>query len=204
MDYPFLTPFVATLLQNLGFFALASLYVWIGAKRTAGTTPFPGPRPPADWFKSWLIVIWLVGLMLPLGTLIWAGLVQGQDQVTIGLGAYLIMVFTQIGTEIFVWKRWKSPIWVIIPCLYLTWRVWQCVWGLHILEGEGSVIVTVTYIALLVLWIINIGVHFTNIPMTLRWDYHPKSATFPALHNPIVLAENAHDALDPHSGAKVQ
>ena len=202
MDYSFSSPLTVTLAQNLVFVALASLYIFIGAKRAAGTAPFPGPRPPGSWFKAWLIVIWLIGLMLPLVTLLVVGVWKGNEAVSIGIGAYLAGVIAQIATEIFVWKRWKSPIWVIVPCLYLTWRVWQCVWGLQLLAGQGPLLAEVTYYALLVLWVINIGVHFTNIPMTLRWDYHPKSATFPALHNPIVLAKAAHDNFDPQKGAK--
>lgn len=204
MDYPFSSPLIATVTQNLGFFTLASLYIFIGAKRAVGTAVFPGPRPPEPWFKLWLIVIWIVGLVLPIVTLVMVGLWQGKGAVTLGIGAYLIGVFAQIASEVFVWKRWKSPIWVIVPCLYLTWRVWQCVWGLQLLAGQGPVLAEVTYWALLVLWVINIGVHFTNIPMTLRWDYHAKSATFPALHNPVVLAKDAHDLVDPQLGAKSQ
>jgi hypothetical protein len=204
MQWPNLDPLTASALQNGVFFFFACLYVAIGARRAQGTANFPGPRPPAGWFKIWLVVIWLVGLMAPLGALIYDGVMRGVTAATIGLGFYLLMVFAQIATEIFVWKRWKSPIWVIVPCLYLTWRLWQCVWGLMLLEGVDAPVSVATFLALMALWIINIGVHFTNIPMTLRWDYHPKSATFPALHNPNALAKGAHDAHDPQAGAKSQ
>ena len=66
-------PVSGALAHNIAFFVIASVYIWIGARRTAGTALFPGPRPPPVWFKVWLVVIWLVGLALPLGTLIIEG-----------------------------------------------------------------------------------------------------------------------------------
>jgi hypothetical protein len=174
----FTDPLAAAVAQNIAFFAIASLYVWIGARRAAGTALFPGPRPPPDWFKVWLVVIWLVGLVLP--------------------------IVAQVATELFVWKRWRSPIWVIVPCLYLAWRLWQIWWAWSLPGVAGSDLASFTCAALFVLWVINIGVHFTNIPLTLRWDHHPRSATFPSLHDPLVLTRNAHDPLDVARGAKTE
>jgi hypothetical protein len=189
-------PLRSALLQNVVFFLIASLYVWIGARRAAGTAPFPGPRPPPTWFKIWLVVIWLVGLVLPLVTLVIEGMLNGNRPVAVGLAAYLVMFVAQVATEIFVWKRWRSPIWVIVPCLYLTWRLWQCAWGMSLPGVDGSALAVTTWIALFALWVINIGVHFTNIPLTLRWDQHPKDASFKSLHHPVAILPNAHDPLD--------
>ena len=189
-------PLRSALLQNVVFFLIASLYVWIGARRAAGTAPFPGPRPPPTWFKIWLVVIWLVGLVLPLVTLVIEGMLNGNRPVAVGLAAYLVMFVAQVATEIFVWKRWRSPIWVIVPCLYLTWRLWQCAWGMSLPGVDGSALAVTTWIALFALWVINIGVHFTNIPLTLRWDQHPKDASFKSLHHPVAILPSAHDPLD--------
>lgn len=186
----------SALLQNAVFFAIASLYVWIGARRTLGTAPFPGPRPPPNWFKVWLVVIWLVGMVLPLVTLVTVGVLGGNTAVAVGLGAYLVMFIMQVATEIFVWKRWRSPIWVIVPCLYLSWRLWQCVWGMGLEGVQDSTLALGTWIALFVLWVINVGVHFTNIPLTLRWDHHPRDAQFKALHHPLAILPHAHDPPD--------
>jgi hypothetical protein len=42
-----------------------------------------------------------------------------------------------------------------------------------------------------VLWVINIGVHYTNIPNTMRWNRHPADERFPSLNDPRVFVENA-------------
>jgi hypothetical protein len=193
---------MATAIHNAVFFAIASLYVAIGAKRAAGTAPFPGPRPVAAWFKIWLVVIWLVGLILPLAAFVYDGLVRGVPQAAAALGFYLLMVAAQIATELFVWRRWKSPIWVIVPCLYLAWRLFQVYWGFGLVAGLDVPFTAFTLYALFALWVINVGVHFTNIPMTLRWDYHAKDQTFPSLKAAVPFGEGAQDALDPSHGAK--
>jgi hypothetical protein len=32
--------------------------------------------------------------------------------------------------------------------------------------------------------------------LTLRWDQHPKDASFTSLHHPVAILPNAHDPLD--------
>jgi hypothetical protein len=118
---------------------------------------------------------------------------RANAALAIGLGAYLVMFVAQVATEIFVWKRWRSPIWVIVPCLYLAWRLWQCAWGMGLPGAFDSTLAKLTWSALFGLWVINIGVHFTNIPLTLRWDHHPHDANFKALRHPVAILPNASD-----------
>lgn len=102
-------------IQEITFLILAgALLVWAQWRLPKPAATFPGPRPVGPVFKVWLVIIWTVGLLLPL-------------------------------------------------------------------------------LALFVLWVINIGAHYTNIPATLRWDYHARDSVFPSLHDPRVFVTNAQD-----------
>ncbi len=167
---------------NLAFLAFAAAVLLWARQRTRPGPPFPGPRPVGPAFKAWLVVIWLVGLILPLAALVVDGVLGGSAAVRAALGWYLALFVAQVGAEIFVWKRWRSPVWVIVPCLFLPWRLFQVVMGL--VSVETPPLSEATLWALLGLWLVNIGVHYSNIPNSLRWDYHPRDATFPALPGP--------------------
>ena len=176
-------------LANLGFLLVAAAIIAWAQWRTRPGPRFPGPRPVGRGFKAWLVVIWLVGLVLPLVALVVDGVLGGHRPVRIALGFYLLLFVAQVATEIFVWKRWASPVWVIVPCLYLPWRLAQIWMGLG--EVDGPALSVATLRALFALWVINIGVHFSNIPNTLRWDAHPADADFAALRTPNAFAKGA-------------
>ncbi len=167
------SPTATTLLfENLIFFTIATLILAVGIKRYPGARPFPGPVTPwPAWFKVWFKVIWVVGFLLPILILVGWGGVAGESIVWLAIGPYFLLFFLQIGTEQVIWKKYQSPMWVAVPCLYLPWRVWQCVRGLETIDPRTDLaFVEYTLWALLILWIINIGVHFTGIPASMRWN----------------------------------
>jgi hypothetical protein len=183
------------LLQELVFFAVAcAALVWAQWRLPKPSAPFPGPRPVGSVFKVWLVVIWVVGLVLPLAALTADGLLGGRADVRWALGPYFVMFFAQVASELTVWKRWRSAVWVIVPCLYLPWRLYQVHRGIGTLDAPAPLFTLYTLYALFVLWVINIGVHYTNIPGTLRWDFHAPDSRFPSLRDPRVFTADAQDA----------
>ncbi|MCZ8132335.1 MAG: hypothetical protein O9284_13715 [Steroidobacteraceae bacterium] len=59
------------LLQEAAFLAVAIAYVyWAQCRLIVPCAKFPGPRPVGPVFKAWLVVIWVVGLLLPLLALV--------------------------------------------------------------------------------------------------------------------------------------
>jgi hypothetical protein len=186
-------------LQELVFFTLAcACLAWAHWRTPAAVAAFPGPRPVGPVFKVWLVIIWAVGLVLPIAALAIDGFAGSHATTRAVLLPYLLMFAAQVASELFCWKRLRSPIWVLVPCLYLPWRLWQSVRGLDVVGDDGPALTVYTLYALAVLWIINIGVHYTNIPRTLRWDYHAPDSTFPSLHDPRVFTRGAQDQRDPH------
>lgn len=176
-------------LLNCAFLAVAAAILLWARLRTRPGPAFPGPRPVGPVFKAWLVVIWLVGMLLPLAALAIDGVAGGQGGTRIVLGWYVATFVAQVAFEIFVWKRWRSPVWVIVPCLFLPWRLFQVALGLMLLDGP--LLTQVTLWALLALWVINVGVHYSNIPNTLRWDAHPPDADFAALAHPNPFRKGA-------------
>jgi len=175
------------LLANVAFFAFAcAVLVW-AQWRTVPGPRFPGPQPVGPVFKVWLVVIWVVGLLLPLVALA----VEWSTPTRLALLPYIVMFVAQVATELFVWKRWRSPVWVLVPCLYLPWRLFQSGWGWVAVDAAALPLTSLTMAALFVLWAINIGVHYTNIANTLRWANHPADAEFPALRDPRVFVKDA-------------
>ena len=183
-------------LQEAVFFILAcACLAWAQWRLPKPSARFPGPRPVGPVFKFWLVTIWVVGLVLPLVALVVDGVIGGGAATLLALLPYFAMFVAQVASELFCWKRWGSPVWVIVPCLYLPWRLWQGFRGLEV-APDAPLLTLVTLYALIVLWIINIGVHYTNIPATMRWDYHRRDATFPSLRDPRVFTSDAQDARD--------
>ena len=185
---------VHIVLQEIVFLTLAcALLIWAQWRLPKPAAAFPGPRPVGPVFKVWLVVIWLVGLLLPLAALVVDGWLGGRVDVRLALVPYFAMFFLQVAAELYVWKRWRSPVWVLVPCVFLPWRVYQVSRGLEVLADPAALLSLVTLYALFVLWVINIGVHYTNIPATLRWDYHPHDRAFPSLRDPRVFVADAQD-----------
>lgn len=166
-----LTSLAGVVLQNIAFIVFAmSILLW-GQARVRHAPPWPGPRPVGRVFRGWLLVIWLVGFALPVLAIIVDGALGGHGAVWLALLPYLLMFIVQIAFELFVWKRWRSVVWVLVPCLFLPWRCFQVYVGLAtVWPLEGLVLTKLTLVALLVLWLINIGVHYTGIALNLRWD----------------------------------
>jgi hypothetical protein len=160
--------------ENLVFFAVACAVLAVGVLRYRGTAPFPGPVTPwPTWFQVWFRVIWIAGFLLPLGTLIYFGILPGDGMVVLALAPYFVMFFVQIASEQYVWKAHASPIWVSVPALYLPWRLWQVLRGFQVMEPyPHQTFVIYTLWVLFILWIINIGVHYSGIPASMRYPAH--------------------------------
>ncbi|HPF25269.1 MAG TPA: hypothetical protein P5528_02710 [Steroidobacteraceae bacterium] len=82
---------------------------------------------------------------------------------------------------------------VMQEAAFLPWRLYQVSRGFEVLQEPAPALTLTTLYALVVLWVIDIGVHYTNIPATLRWDYHPADRAFPSLRDPRVFVADAQD-----------
>ena len=158
--------------ENLIFVLLTLPFLYVANLRYEGRREFTGPvTPQPDWMRVWTKVAWGVGLGLPLFALIVEWQFGQLPIALLTLGPYFILFFLQIGTEQFCIRQWKSPVWVVVPCLYLPWRLFQIYRGWETTEPiDGTIILDITLSALFVFWVISIAVHYASIPRQMRWD----------------------------------
>lgn len=158
------------LFENLLFLVVTTSFLvfvgWVWRR----SKPFSIPEPLPFWFKTWLSVVLVVGVALPLlAMLVW----WGDRSVLQATLPYFVMLGFQILSESVTLKRFQSCVWVTIPCLYLPYRIWQLHTGLTLLSLEsGPIWVQRLLLAEIVLWIFNYGVHLSQVPRLLRWEVH--------------------------------
>jgi hypothetical protein len=140
-------------------------WVWNTSK------PFTLPQPLPTWFKAWLFVVLAVGVALPLITLILWGVWWGKTSVVLALVPYFLMLGFQILSESVTLNQFHSCVWVMIPCLYLPYRIWQLYTGITLLSSESELILIQNLLLLEIgLWIFNYAVHLSQLPRLLHWE----------------------------------
>ncbi len=155
------------LLENLLFLTVASLFLGLTGWRWRRAKPFSVPHPLPGWFNAWLSLVLVAGLGLPLLAL---GLTW-QLSVLQALVPYLGMLVLQIGSEIVALRQFQSCVWVMIPCVYLPYRIWQLYQGLTLLgAADGPLWVQRLLLAEIGLWIFNYGVHLSQLPRLFAWQ----------------------------------
>jgi len=121
------------------------------------------------------LIVLVVGVVFPVLAIVVWGVWWNHERVLLALIPYLVMLALQILSEIVTSKRFQSCVWVMIPCLYLPYRVWQLYSGLMLLSLEsGTIWVQRLLLVEIVLWIFNYGVHLSQIPRLLRWELQPE------------------------------
>ncbi len=170
-----LDPYLRLVWENLIFLTFATSFFAISGYAWRNSKPFEIPKPLPSWFQTWLSVVLVVGIVLPVVAIaIWGW--QRNLVVVIVFASYLVMLGLQIVTEIIMSKRFHSPIWVTVPCLFLTYRFWQLYEGVTLVSLDSNLIwVKYLLILELVLWIFNYGVHLSQLPRLLRWEGESES-----------------------------
>ncbi len=166
--------------ENLIFLVIVTSFLVFVGWVWRESKPFNLPQPLPTWFKAWLSVVLAVGVVVPLIALVLWGVWWGHTSVVIALAKrcalaqiapYFLMLGFQILSESVTINRFHSCVWVMIPCLYLPYRVWQLHTGLTVLIGESELMLVRNLLRLEIgLWIFNYGVHLSQLPRLLRWE----------------------------------
>lgn len=164
------------LFENLLFLVVTTSFLVFVGWVWRYSSPFSIPEPLPTWFKAWLSVVLVVGVALPLVAMLVWGVWWDDQSVLQATLSYFVMLGFQILSESVTLNRFQSCVWVMIPCLYLPYRIWQLYSGLTLLSLEsGPIWVQRLLLAEIVLWIFNYGVHLSQLPRLLRWEVHSQS-----------------------------
>lgn len=167
----FLNTNVYLLLENLVFFVLATSFFVIVGWAWRDSKPYTLPQPLPEWFKIWFGTVQFIGGVLPLLALLLWGVWWGYSSVFIVLVWYLIILGLQILSESLSLRRFHSTVFVMVPYLYLPYRIWQLYEGLTILSPEPDLVwVRNLLIVEIVLWIGNYALDLAQLPRLFHWD----------------------------------
>ena len=162
-------------LENLLFLAIATSFTAIAHLAWRDLKPFTLPDPLPDWFKIWFGTVQVVGVVIPLLAMFLWGVWWGYTSVLTVFIPYFVMLGLQILFEILTLRRFQSVVWVMVPYLYLPYRIWQLYEGLTILSPESDLIwIRYLLIVEIVLWTGNYALDLAQLPRLFRWELQEK------------------------------
>ncbi|ESR58561.1 hypothetical protein CICLE_v10021078mg [Citrus x clementina] len=135
--------------------------------RSKNTTRACNSKPPFS-YKFWNMVANTTGFIIPLLMLFGSqkGFLQPQlpfIPFAVLLGPYLLLLSIQILTEMLTW-HWQSPVWLVTPVVYESYRVLQLMRGLKLgaeLSAPAWIVHTVR--GLVCWWILILGVQLMRV-----------------------------------------
>lgn len=158
-------------LENLLFFVAATLFTVVVGWLNRHTKPMSFPTPLPGWFKIWFGTIQVGGILLPLVVMLLWGVLWGYHNVLTVLVWYFIMLGLQILSESLTLRQFHSVTWVMVPYLYLPYRIWQLYEGLNIVGSEPE-LMWIRYLLLfeIILWTGNYVLDVSQLPRLFRWE----------------------------------
>jgi hypothetical protein len=161
------------LFENILFlFAATSFLVFVGLAWRQ-SKPYSLPQPLPTWFNIWFLSVQVIGGLLPLLTMLLWGVWWGYSSVLTVLVPYFVMLGLQILSEIVTLRQFQSVVWVMVPYLYVPYRVWQLEQGLTLLRPESELVwVRNLLLVEIILWILNYALALSQLPRLLRWEVH--------------------------------
>ncbi|CAK7347862.1 unnamed protein product [Dovyalis caffra] len=169
----FLGPNIASLLSLIGLDCIfnlgATLFLLMAdsCSRPKNQAQTCNSKPPLS-YKFWNMVASVSGFVIPLMMLLGSqkGFLQPQlpfIPFAVLLGPYLLLLSVQILTELLTW-HWQSPVWLVTPVVYESYRVLQLMRGLK-LGAELSAPAWMLHMirGLVCWWILILGIQLMSV-----------------------------------------
>lgn len=157
-------------IENAIFLTVATAFLAIVGWAWRRLKPFELPHPLPEWFKGWFLTVQVVGGVLPLVVMLLWGVWWGYFSVLTVLMSYFVMLGLQVLFEVATLRWFHSVVWVMVPYLYLPYRIWQLYEGLLLLSPESD-LMWIRYLLILeiVLWTLNYALDLSQLPRLFRW-----------------------------------
>jgi hypothetical protein len=155
--------------ENSLFFGIATGFLAITAWFWREVRSFKLPDPLPGWFKYWFGSVQILGVLPPLAALFW-GIWQREPIVWKIFAAYFLVLGLQILSELFTLKRLRSVTWVMVPYLYVPYRLWQLYEGITLTADEAHLAwVKLLLLVEILVWGINYLLDLAQLPRLFQW-----------------------------------
>lgn len=169
----FLGPNIASLLSLIGLDCIfnlgATLFLLMADSCSRPKHPTQDCKSKAPFsYQFWNIVATLTGFVVPLLMMFGSqkGFLQPQlpsISFAVLLGPYLLLLSVQILTELLTW-HWQSPIWLVTPVIYESYRVLQLMRGLKLgAELSAPAWMMHTIRGLVCWWVLILGLQLMRV-----------------------------------------
>jgi len=158
------------LIENGAFLFLSTLFLTVVGWSWRNTQPYELPKPLPDWFKFWFGSVQFLGSVPPLIAMVCA-LWQNISLLREVLLAYFVVLALQVLTETLALRQFQTVAWVMVPYLYVPYRLWQLWEGYTLTTAEESAAswLSLFFIGEIVVWGGNYLLDLAQLPSLLRW-----------------------------------
>jgi len=157
------------LAENLLFLLVSTAFLAVVGWAWRSLKLYRLPDPLPGWFRVWFASVQLGGGLVPLVVLVWS--LGGADpRIGMVLIPYLVNLGLQVLAESITLRQFHSVVWVMVPYLYIPFRLWQLYEGLILFApGELGWFQTLL-VAEIMLWIANYCLDLAQLPRLLAWS----------------------------------
>jgi hypothetical protein len=157
--------------ENSLFFLSATSFFVAVAWAWKNTQPFHLPQPFPRWFTPWFSTMQVLGGLLPVVVMLLWGVLWGYTSVFSVLLWYFVMLGLQILSESITLRLFHSVVWVMIPYLYVPYRIWQMYEGMKLISSTTELFwVHNLFVLEILLWTGNYVLDVSQLPRLFRWD----------------------------------
>lgn len=159
------------LVENLLFLAIATSFLVIVGWAWRHLKPYNLPQTLPQWFNVWFLTVQIGGVVLPLLAMFLWGVWWGYSSALTILASYLAMLGLQILSESLALRQFHSVVFVIVPYLYIPYRIWQLYEGLVLLSPISELLWIRNLLILeVVLWVLSYALNLAQLPRLMQWE----------------------------------